>query len=225
MIEKADMSEPELYFFDMDHTLIDNDCDVSWKEFLVQKKLAPENALEKADYFFDEYVKGQLNFDDFLDFQLEEFIGKSESEMKELAQAHFEEIVKTKIYSEARVLVKKALDSGKIVSLLTATNDVLAVPVAHELGIEHICSTTLEFVDEAYTGKIVGPYCGSEGKIAHAKAFCKKHSVELSDVEYYGDSLSDQYILGAVGYPVVVNPGEPLSEIAEANNWKIIYVK
>ena len=36
---------PEFYFFDMDHTLIDNDCDVSWKDFMVAEKLAPPEAL------------------------------------------------------------------------------------------------------------------------------------------------------------------------------------
>jgi len=219
------MFEPELYFFDMDHTLIGNDCDVSWKEFLVEEGLASKDSLKKADFFFDEYIKGQLNFDEFLDFQLIEFAGKSVEYMTALAEKHFEKIVKSKIYHDARGIVAQALASGKVVSLLTATNDVIAAPVARELGIEHICSTTLEVTDGCYTGKIVGPYCGSEGKIDHAKIFCSKYSVELDQVKYYGDSISDQFILGAVGYPVVVNPGEELTDIASSNNWEIISVK
>ncbi len=31
--------EPKIYLFDMDHTLIDNDCDVSWKQFVVRHNL------------------------------------------------------------------------------------------------------------------------------------------------------------------------------------------
>ena len=39
----------DLYVWDMDHTIIDNDCDVSWKKFLVEKKIAPESDFEEAD--------------------------------------------------------------------------------------------------------------------------------------------------------------------------------
>jgi len=218
------MSEPKLYFFDMDHTLINNDCDVSWKEFLVKKGIAPADSMKTADYFFDEYIKGQLNFDDFLKFQLVEFSGKSENEMKELAEEHFDTIVKSRIYSDARTLVAEALATGKVVSLLTATSDVIAAPVARELGIDYICATTLEVVDGRFTGGIVGPYCGSEGKIAHAEAFCSKHGVSLDEVKYYGDSISDQYILGAVKYPVAVNPGTELRKLAEEKGWSVLSV-
>ena len=44
-------NEIKIHFFDMDHTLINNDCDVSWKEFLTEEKIAPSNAMEIADNF------------------------------------------------------------------------------------------------------------------------------------------------------------------------------
>ena len=39
-----------IHFWDMDHTLIDNDCDVSWKEFLIAEGLAPAADRELVDY-------------------------------------------------------------------------------------------------------------------------------------------------------------------------------
>lgn len=219
------MPEPELYFFDMDHTLINNDCDVSWKDFLVEKGVAPKDSLKKADYFFDEYVKGQLDFNEFLEFQLLEFKNRTVAEMVKLAQCHFEEKVKSKIYNDARNLVNEALATGKIVSLLTATNNVIAAPVANELGIKYICSTNLEVINGCYTGNIIGPYCGSEGKIIHAKEFCQKHNKRLCDAKYYGDSISDKYILAEVGYPVAVNPGDELKQLSYDNDWEIITLK
>ena len=38
-------NEQEVYFWDMDHTIINNDCDVSWKAFMHAKGIAPDNAL------------------------------------------------------------------------------------------------------------------------------------------------------------------------------------
>ena len=42
-----------LHIFDMDGTLIDNDCDVSWKLFLVRSGIAPRDDLELADRFYE----------------------------------------------------------------------------------------------------------------------------------------------------------------------------
>ena len=53
-------NEIKIHFFDMDHTLINNDCDVSWKEFLTEEKIAPSNAMEIADKFFDDYNRGEI---------------------------------------------------------------------------------------------------------------------------------------------------------------------
>ena len=59
-----------IYFWDMDHTITATDCDVSWKNFLVNKKLAPPSCLEKNAYFYQQYQKNQLNINEFISFQL-----------------------------------------------------------------------------------------------------------------------------------------------------------
>ena len=87
---------PKLYIFDMDGTLIDNDCDVSWKEFLVAEGLAPRSDLALAKKFFDDYNAGTLRHEDFLAFQLREFVGRSVAEMAEVARRHFERVVRPK---------------------------------------------------------------------------------------------------------------------------------
>src|SRR5210317_2236053 len=85
---------PKGYLFDMDHTLINNDCDVSWKTFLVNKGLAPSNALDIADYYYQQYRRGELDINEFLKFQLAEFKGRTPAEMDALAQEHFETLVR-----------------------------------------------------------------------------------------------------------------------------------
>ena len=85
---------PALWFFDMDHTLIDNDCDVSWKKFLVQHGLAPAAAMDEADRFFADYLAGHLDYDAFIRFQLAEFASRTPAEMAALARWHFVEVVR-----------------------------------------------------------------------------------------------------------------------------------
>lgn len=218
------MKLPSVFFFDMDHTLIDHDCDVSWKQFVVRHGLAPESDLAEAERHFDDYNAGVLDVEAFHLFQFREFIGNTESEMLELTRMHFEECVKGRVYSEGRRLVREALDAGSPVAILSSTNSIIARPVADELGIREVLGTTLELdASGRFTGRITGPYGAREGKTEIAAAWAAAHGVTLADFAYYGDSVNDIDILRAVGFPHMVNPAPELRELARKNRWPILH--
>jgi len=215
--------EPEIYFFDMDHTLIDNDCDVSWKHFIVSEKLAGQEALDQADYFYEQYKAGQLDSEAFMRFQLNEFIGRNEAEMSSLAKLHFEKFVKEKIYSEGLALVKDLIRRRKHTVLLTATNRIIAGPLAELFGFEDLLATELEKKDDLFTGMINGEYAACQGKVVLAEAYCKGKGIMLKKTAYYGDSINDVFILDAVGFPYVVNPRREMEEVAQAKGWPVTF--
>ncbi len=219
--ERMELAVPEIYFFDLDHTLADNDCDVSWKQFLVKEGIAPPGTMREARRFFDLYVKGELDSEVFMDFQLREIAGKSVEDIAELSRRHFAEFVEPKIYDDARREVEKTLDTGKPVVLLTGSNQAVSGLAAEYFGFSGIIATKPEVVDGKYTGKITDEYCAGEGKVIRSKQLCGKLGLELNRAAYYGDSLSDRNMLAAAGFPVVVNPSEQLLPIAKANNWPI----
>ena len=67
----------EIHFWDMDHTVLNNDCDVSWKTFLVSRGYAPVGDLDEAAAFYEEYEQGVLRVELFNAFQLRDFSGKT----------------------------------------------------------------------------------------------------------------------------------------------------
>ena len=210
------------YFWDMDHTIINNDCDVSWKEFLISEGIADQNAKQLADQFYEDYKNNCLDDEAFMAFQLEEFVGKTIDQMTVLCLAHFDKVVKQTIYQEAREMISNQLGEGHFVSLLTATNDVIAKPLADELGVKNIIATNLEMIDGKFTGKTSGIYCCAEGKLERLKLYCETQNIDLNDVHYYGDSSSDIPVLEAVAYPFACNPMESLRRKAMAENWPIL---
>jgi HAD superfamily hydrolase (TIGR01490 family) len=213
---------PKIYFFDMDHTLIDNDCDVSWKSFVVEQKLAPSDALERATHYYYQYVEGKLQISDFMDFQLQEFVGKTKEQMAKLSQLHFETWVKKTIYPEAVNEVKRVQALGVPTALLSATNKVIARPVAEYFGFDACLATELEMQDGHYTGKLAGEYALGAGKIAMAENYCKSHNLTLADAAYYGDSVNDFPILEAVGFPIAAKPCSELEAGAIEHGWPIV---
>ncbi len=214
--------EPQVYFFDMDHTLQDNDSDVSWKQFLVDEGIAPPETMELVDKYFEQYLRAELDFNEFLKFQLAEFIGHTPQEMEPLLYKHFEQFSSKKIYTAGIKLVSEVKQKGKPVVLLTATNRYISKPFAEYFEMDDMIANDLELVDGKFTGRIIGKYCCKDGKVTNARAWCDKHGLSLSDAKYFGDSVSDLDILQAVGYPVAVNPAEGLRQTAEELHWPIL---
>jgi len=211
----------KIAFFDMDHTLMDNDCDVSWKQFLIEEGWADPSEKDEAARFYQDYREGQLDIDAFLNFQLRQFKGRTVDEMSWLSQQHCDRKVIPLIYSEARVAVDQFRTAGIPVYLLTATNEAVASPVAKYLGLDGILATLLEEKKGRYTGRIVPPYCYREDKIRYARSLCRKLECDLSDAAYYGDSAADVPMLKTVGDPVMVNASGTLLELATQNGWRI----
>lgn len=209
-------------FLDMDHTLIDNDCDVSWKEFLIQEGIAPPSERDDIYRYFELYKQARLPEDEFNKFQLRQFAGRTHEEVVPLARAHFERHVRPRIFPQALAAIDEHRRAGRRLVLLTATNRVVAEPVAEHLGLPEIVATELECRDGRYTGRLGGRYCVKEGKVAYASQWCERNAIGLVEAAYYGDSMSDIPLLERVGHPVVVNPPEKLAALAADRGWPIL---
>ncbi|MCJ8329855.1 MAG: HAD-IB family phosphatase [Lentisphaeria bacterium] len=152
---------------------------------------------------------------------MEEFIDNSIEEMAELSNEHFDSIVMDTIYGEVEEMIYDQIASDSRVIMLTATNRVLAQPLATYLGVEDLIATNLETVDNKYTGEIVDTYCYGEGKLERMLLWCNENDVDSKDVSYYGDSWSDRFVLEHVKRPHVVNPVKALRDLAKEKNWGI----
>lgn len=210
------------HFFDMDHTLIDNDCDVSWKEFLIETGRVDATQQREVERFYAAYERNELDERSFLAFQLAEFVGKSAPQMRQLALEHFETKVRPTIFPSARHLLTELVTRGDDVHLLTATNRVIAAPVAEHLGILDVVATELEQVGEHYTGRIVDTYCCGAGKLERLTRRCSELRVGLEHIWYYGDSSSDVVVLAAVGHPVATNPMPAVRRVAVERGWRVL---
>lgn len=213
--------QPKIVFFDMDHTLLDLDCDVSWKEFLIDEGIAPSEEREDMERFFLQYQQGCLNEGEFLEFQLRQFRSKTPEEMHPLVERHFEQRARPRIYAQARAKVREYRQGNTPVVLLTATNEAIASPLAEHLEFDEMRATRLEILQGRYSGEIIEPYCIGGRKIVYARECCARRGVELADAAYYGDSINDVPVLEAVGLAVAVNPSDALAREANRRGWRI----
>ncbi len=213
----------ELAIFDMDHTVLGIDCDHSWKYFLADEGFAPLAHRDEADRFLDLYHKGRTPINEFIEFQLSEFAGRSIAEIRTIADKHFEQRVRKLIYLQARNVIDKFNHDEIDTILLTGTNRIIANPIAKSLDVSRLIATEPEIEDGYFTGRIDGPFLMKEVKFKSAKDLCSERNIDLDRVTYFADSITDVPLLEKVGYPVVINPRKDMLSIAKANQWQIKY--
>ena len=215
------MTELDVAFFDMDHTILAIDCDVSWKKFLIDKGMAPAEDSAKAEYYWDLYYQGRSPIEEFVKFQLREFAGRTPEEMRILTQRHFDERIREFIYPEAHRVIEEFSARGVPTVLVTGTNRFLSQPLVDAVGITALLATEPEIVNGRFTGGIVEPFLLKEGKLLKAREYCQLLQTDLKHAAFFADSINDLEMLASVGTPVVVNPADKLIEEAKARHWRI----
>ena len=99
----------------------------------------------------------------------------------------------------------------------------MVAQLAGVLGMEGGIGTSYEVgADGRYTGKLNGPFVYGEGKVEAMQRFAYEHGIDLDESYAYSDSVSDLPMLRSVGNAVVVNPDEPLLEVAKAEGWIVM---
>lgn len=215
-----------LAIFDLDNTLLNGDSDHAWGEFLCEKGIVDTDAYREAnDYFFDQYVAGTLDINEFLSFALKPLAELPMEQLTDLHQQFMTEKVSAMMQPKAAELLAKHKQQGDYTLIITATNLFVTGPIAAELGVDEIIATDPEMIDGRYTGKVAGTPCFQGGKVTRLHAWLENNSHELAGSYFYSDSNNDLPLLELVDHPVAVDADEKLTAVAQANGWDIISLR
>lgn len=215
-----------LALFDLDHTLIDGDSDVSWAQFLIEEGVVdPEQYHAKNQWFAERYKDGTLDIHEFLDFQLAPIARRPRAQLDAWHSQFMQRKIRPIIHARSPELL--AEHDGALVALVTATNRFITAPIAAELGIPNLLATDIEEVDGIFTGKPRGTPTFREGKIKRVKEWLAQRGTSLEDYEswFYSDSLNDLPLLELVDHPVAVDPDATLRARAAERGWPIISLR
>ncbi|MDO9270875.1 MAG: HAD family hydrolase [Methylobacter sp.] len=215
-----------LAIFDLDNTLIADDSDYLWGQFLVDQGIVDKSYYESANAkFYDDYKQGTLDIVEFLRFSLKPLADNNPEQLYQWRAQFIEQSIKPLLLKPAQQLIDKHRDRGDTLLVITATNRFVTEPIVQLYGIENLLATTPEFIDGRYTGGFDGIPCFQEGKVKLLEAWLKDSSETMQDSWFYSDSHNDLPLLKRVDHPVAVDPDEKLSEFADAANWPIISLR
>ncbi|MEQ1543871.1 HAD family hydrolase [Methyloglobulus sp.] len=215
-----------LAIFDLDNTLIADDSDYLWGQFLVDQNLVDKAYYEEANAkFYSDYKQGTLDITEFLHFSLKPLADNTTDDLYKWRSEFIETIIRPLLLKPAQQLIDKHSKHGDTLMVITATNRFVTEPIVKLYGIDILLATTPEFVDGRYTGNFTGIPCFQEGKVKQLEEWLEQSSETLANSWFYSDSHNDLPLLKRVDNPIAVDPDEKLSAYAKAVNWPIISLR
>ncbi|MDT8383884.1 MAG: HAD family hydrolase [Gammaproteobacteria bacterium] len=215
-----------LAIFDLDNTLLGDDSDFLWGQFLVQQGLVDSEVYARENQrFYNDYKSGRLDIFEFLAFSLKPLSEHSRDTLDALHQQFMQEIITPVMLPAAQLLLEKHRAQGDTLLIITATNSFITAPIAAALGVEHLIATTPEEIDGRYTGQVAGTPCFQSGKVERLTHWLTGHQENLAHSWFYSDSHNDLPLLELVTHPVAVDPDTTLADHARSKGWPIISLR
>lgn len=216
-----------LALFDLDHTILPLDSDYEWGEFLVNHKIINTTIFRKANKaWYADYQAGILDIMKYLEFTLNILTKFSREQLNEWHKQFMKEIIEPAILPAGVSLVKKHINAGDLVAIITATNSFVTMPIAKLFDVNYLIATQPEFHKNGrFTGRVVGIPTYGKGKIIHTDQWLKTFGKTLQDFKqsyFYSDSQNDIPLLSYVTHPVATNPNAALKAYAIAQGWPIL---
>jgi len=215
-----------LAIFDLDNTLIADDSDFLWGQFLVNQGIVDKDHYEQANSkFYEDYKQGRLDIVEFLDFSLAPLAKNDAEQLFQWRKQFIEEVISPILLQPARNLVNQHREQGDTLLVITATNRFVTEPIVKLYGIDNLLATTPEFINGQYTGKFIGAPCFQNGKVTLLQEWLKESEESMENSWFYSDSHNDLALLKLVENPVAVDPDNILRDYAEQAQWPIISLR
>ena len=215
-----------LALFDLDNTLLDGDSDYLWGCFLVEHGLVDREFYESENQrFYDQYVEGSLDIQEFLRFQLRPLATYRRTQLEDWREQYLATKIEPIVLPKARDLLERHRARGDELIIITATNRLITEPIARRLGVVHLIATEAEMVAGEYTGNVAGTPCFQAGKVTRLLAWLQQHQQSLEHSWFYSDSHNDLPLLERVDHPVAVDPDDRLRAHAAQQDWPVISLR
>ncbi|MBW3651520.1 MAG: HAD-IB family hydrolase [Actinobacteria bacterium] len=212
----------DLAIFDLDRTLLPGSSLVHLGRVLVRRRVVPPAALVEflgRELLFRRRGLSEPGAQRLQDRLLAMARGIEYAPLLPMVEQVGAEVVR-QLRPAALRLVRHHQQRGDYCLVLSASPQELVGAVATGLGLDRGVGTRSEVVDGRLTGRLDGPLCHSDGKLARLRD--ELGVLDLSGAVAYSDAATDLPLLRACGHAVAVNPDRRLRAAAAATGWPIL---
>jgi len=158
--------------------------------------------------FYDQYFAGEINYDQWADYDAALWTGKPVDEVMKVVEA-------TKLVPGVRDTITTLNDNGIKTAILSGGLDIMAEDIAQRIGIDYVLTNKLGRKDGILTGKVEN-IVGWGEKADHIQKILDHYDVTLEQTAFVGDGRNDISVMKIVGLSIAFNPEN--QEVADAAN-------
>jgi len=212
----------DLALFDLDETIISEDSTGLWLRWLVLQGFAPEGVLEQERALMAQYYQGTMSMEAYMTTTLSPLAGMATSTVSGWIRRFIQRDILPRVYPAARERLRWHQQRGDTVIIISASGEHLVTPIAQQLGADCALAVGVEIVDSYYSGQFCGTLTYREGKVEsinHWRSQNPHH--QFAQTWAYSDSINDLPMLEHADHAYVINPGDPLNQIATERGWEV----
>jgi HAD superfamily hydrolase (TIGR01490 family) len=211
-------------FFDLDKTLIARSSTLAFSRPFYAGGLINRRTVLRSAYAQFVYLLGGADHDQME--RMREYIsamctGWDVATVKAIVADTLEHIVRPMIHAEAVALIAEHHAAGRDVVIVSSSGAEVVEPIGAMLGADKVIATRMIVADGKYTGRIA-EYAYGPHKATAIQALAESEGYDLASSYGYSDSITDEPLLAAVGYPHAVNPDKALRRVAVSRGWPVL---
>ncbi len=218
------MSRRTAAFFDLDKTIIAKSSSLAFSKPFQAGGLISRTAMLRSAYAQFVFLAGSADHDQMekmREFMSQLVAGWDVATVRTIVADTLHNVVDPIVYDEAVSLIEAHRAAGRDVIIVSTSGTEVVRPIGELLGADDVIATRLEIVDGRYTGQI-DYYAYAEEKARAIEALAARRGYDLARCYAYSDSVTDRFMLEAVGHPHVVNPDGQLRKLAEERGWPVL---
>lgn len=210
-------------FFDLDKTVIAKASSLAFSRPLYRGGLLGRRDVLKVAYSHLVFRLGGSSDEEQMartrDYVAQLSRGWPADQVRAIVDETLHELIDPFVYAEAAALIEAHRAAGRAVVLVSASGEEMVAPIGRMLGVTDVIATRMVIdVDGRYTGEVEF-YAAGPAKAEAIERFASERGVDLAASFAYSDSITDEPMLRAVGFPRAVNPDRALRRLAIEEHW------
>lgn len=219
--------KPQLYIFDLDHTLISTDSNSIWNQFLVDRGLITdqEKFLQQEQENMVLYAQGKMQANDYIQKTIQPISHLSTTQIDQMAWQCIHQRILPYVYPDARHLINRLQQQRQPILIISATVSFLVEKIAQQLAIPHALGINLKTHNGCYLPEISGIPSYQAGKVTRLQQWLAEHPRLNGEIHFYTDSINDLPLCQYADHTWLVNPCPLLQTHNHQAGWPVLQWK
>lgn len=216
------MNWSHLTVFDLDRTIVANNCSFGFCRYLVSQNVLPSSSLIYSLYCFIKHTFFGMSLLDLHNKVFEHLLrGKSLEILEDNVEPFLHDYLFSQIYAPVLSELRLAQHLGHYTLILSNSPSFLVEKIARLLGVNEWRATQYA-VDKQKRLCHIASIMQGEEKASCVQEIAKKLSIGKEQITAYSDSFLDLPLLLTAGTPIAVNPDRKLRRFSLQHKWSIL---